>query len=107
MTYVFLYFCFILFIFWISYVGWVEACKTIIRLIIPSALIILLNIKAGHILFRSPIIGLVSLLPTAFLIYRGSKPLVNKINSFIDIQRNEVLNSIEIVDAEVLSKEDA
>ena len=52
-------------------------------------------------------VGIISVLPTAIFIYRGSKPLVVGINSWIDRKRNEFVDSKEVVDAEVVSKEEA
>ena len=107
MTYVLLYIAAIFCIWWIYRVGWREAIKKILSILIPSALIILFNVKAGRLLFRSPIIGIISILPTAIFIYRGSLPLVAGINSWIDRKSNDFVESQDIVDAEVISKEDA
>ena len=107
MTYLVLYFAGIASIWWIYRVGWTEAIKTVLSVLIPSILIILFNIKAGRLIFKSPTVGIISLLPTAFFIYRGSKPLVFRVNSWIDSKRNEFVDSPDIVDAEVISKEDA
>ena len=107
MTYFILYFFGIASIWWIYRVGWLEGLKAILRLLIPTALIILFNARAGRLLFRSPLVGIISVLPTAVFIYRGSKPLVVGINSWIDRKRNEFVDSKEVVDAEVVSKEEA
>ena len=107
MTYFILYFFGIASIWWVYRVGWSEAIKTIISVLIPSLLIILFNVKAGRLIFKNPSIGLISVLPTAIFIYRGSKPLVFVINSWIDRKRNEFVDSKEVVDAEVVSKEEA
>ena len=107
MTYLVLYIAGIASIWWIYRVGWTEALKTILSILIPSILIILFNIKAGRLIFKSPVVGIISVLPTAFFIYRGSKPLVFRVNSWIDSTRNEFVDSPNIVDAEVISKEDA
>ena len=53
MTYLFLYVVGITLIWWTYRVGWLEALKTVIKVIVPSALIILFNIKAGRLLFKS------------------------------------------------------
>ncbi len=106
MTFVVLYIAVIASIWWLYRVGWTEALKTIVSVIIPSLLIILFNIKAGRLIFKNPAVGIVSVLPTAFIIYRGSKPLVFGINSWIDRKRNEFVDSQNIVDAEVISKEE-
>ena len=65
MTYLFLYIVRITLIWWTYRVGWLEALKTVVKVIVPSALIILFNIKAGRLLFKSPLVGLLSALPTS------------------------------------------
>ncbi len=107
MTYFVLYIFGIASIWWVYRVGWTEALKTILSVLIPSVLIILFNVKAGRFIFKNPAIGIISVLPTAIFIYRGSKPLVYGINSWIDRKRNEFIDSKEVVDAEVISKEEA
>ena len=106
MTYFVLYIACIASIWWIYRVGWTEALKTILSVLIPSILIILFNVKAGRLIFKNPAVGIISVLPTAFFIYRGSKPLVFGINSWIDRKRNEFIDSKDVVDAEVISKEE-
>ena len=105
MTYFILYIAVIASIWWVYQVGWTEALKTILSVLIPSLLIILFNVKAGRLIFKNPAVGLISVLPTAFFIYRGSKPLVFGINSWIDQTRNDFVDSKDVVDAEVISKE--
>ena len=107
MTYLTLYIIGVALIWWVYRVGWLSALKTVVSISIPSALIILFNIKAGRLLFRSPIIGIISVLPTALFIYRGSQPLVIGINSWIDRKINNFVDSQDVVDAEVISKEDS
>ena len=106
MTYLFLYIVVITSIWWVYRVGWTEALKTILSVLIPSILIILFNLKAGRLIFKNPAVGIISILPTAFLIYRGSKPVVFGINNWIDQKRNEFVDSQDVVDAEVISKEE-
>ena len=106
MTYIVLYIAGIASIWWIYRVGWTEAIKTILSVLIPSILIILFNVKAGRLIFRNPVVGIISIFPTAFFIYRSSKPIVFGINSWIDRKRNEFVDSQEVVDAEVISKEE-
>tara|TARA_Y100001968_G_scaffold281105_1_gene278142 strand:- start:488 stop:808 length:321 start_codon:yes stop_codon:yes gene_type:complete len=106
MTYVIVYIAGIASIWWIYRVGWIDALKTILSVLIPSLLIIIFNVKAGRLIFRSPLVGLISVLPTAFFIYRGSKPLVLGINSWIDRKRNEFVDSQDIVDAEIISEDE-
>tara|TARA_B100000424_G_scaffold259795_1_gene243001 strand:- start:285 stop:602 length:318 start_codon:yes stop_codon:yes gene_type:complete len=99
MTYLFFYVVGIILIWWIYRVGWFEALKTVIKVIVPSFLIILFNIKAGRLLFKSPILGLLSALPTSIFIYRGSLPLVTFINNWIQNKVNKYDDS-EVVDTE-------
>ena len=106
MTYFVLYIAGIASIWWVYRVGWTEALKTILSVLIPSILIILFNVKAGRLIFKNPAVGIISVLPTAFFIYRGSKPLVFGINSWIDRQQNEFVDPKDVVDAEVISKEE-
>ena len=107
MTYFILYFLSIASIWWVYRVGWTEALKNILSVLIPSLLIIIFNVKAGRLIFKNPTVGIISVLPTAIFIYRGSKPLVFGINNWIDRKRNEFIDSKEVVDAEVVSKENA
>ena len=107
MTYLVLYFFAIATIWWIYRVGWIEALKTIISVLIPSLLIILFNVKAGRLIFKNPAVGIISVLPTAIFIYRGSKPLVFGLNGWIDRKRNDFVDSKEVVEAEVVSEEKA
>ena len=107
MTYMVLYVGGLVCIWWTYRVGWKEALKTIFSVLIPSALIILFNLKAGRLLFRSPVVGLLSVLPTAIFIYRGSQPLVSGINGWVDRKANDFVESQDIVEAEVISKKDA
>tara|TARA_B100001250_G_scaffold8069_1_gene6812 strand:+ start:743 stop:1066 length:324 start_codon:yes stop_codon:yes gene_type:complete len=106
MTYFALYIAGIASICWIYRVGWAEAFKIVLSVLIPSILIILFNLKAGRLIFKNPVFGIISVLPTAVLIYRGSKPLVFGINNWIDQKNNEFVDSKDIVDAEVISKEE-
>ena len=105
MTYFILYITVIASFWWVYRVGWTEALKTILSVLIPSLLIILFNVKAGRLIFKNPAVGIISVLPTAIFIYRGSRPLVFGINSWIDRKRNEFVDSNEVVDAEVVSEE--
>ena len=97
MTYLFIYLLGIILIWWIYRVGWLEALKTVIKVIVPSLLIILFNIKAGRLLFKNPIVGLLSTLPTSIFIYRGSQPLVAYINNWIEnkISKQDVSEVID------------
>ena len=105
MTYLFLYVVGVVLIWWIYRVGWLEALKTIVKVIVPSFLIILFNIKAGRLLFKSPIVGLLSALPTSVFIYRGSLPLVGYINNWIENKIYKYDNS-EFIDTDSVSLDD-
>ena len=107
MTYLFLYIAGIASIWWVYRVGWTDALKTIVSVVIPSLLIILFNLKAGKLIFKNPAVGIISVLPTAFFIFRGSQPLVFGINNWIDRKSNEFVDSQEVVDAEVVSEEES
>ena len=89
MTYLFIYVIGIILIWWTYRVGWLEALKTVIKVLVPSAFIILFNIKGGRLLFKSPVFGLLSVLPTSIFIYRGSLPLVSFINNWIEKKRSD------------------
>ncbi len=47
------------------------------------------------------------MIPTAFFIVKYSQPLVVGINGWIDLQSRDNNNNDVVVDAEVISKEDA
>ena len=106
MTYLFLYVVGIVLIWWIYRVGWIEALKTVIRILVPSILIILFNIKAGRLLFKNPLVGLLSALPTSIFIFRGSIPLVASINNWIDIKRSKYEDSTEVIDTDSVPIDD-
>ena len=105
MTYLFLYVVGIILIWWTYRVGWLESLKTAVKVLIPSLLIILFNLKAGRLLFRSPLVGLLSSLPTSIFIYRGSLPLVSYINNLIENKMNKYDDS-EVVDTDAVSLDD-
>ena len=106
MTYLFLYVVGIVLIWWIYRVGWIEALKTVVKIIVPSIMIILFNIKAGRLLFKNPLVGLLSALPTSIFIYRGSLPVVSYINNLIDIKRNKYDESKDVIDTESIPLDD-
>ena len=106
MTYLFLYVVGIVLIWWIYRVGWIEALKTVIKVLVPSILIILFNIKAGRLLFKNPLVGILSALPTSVFIYRGSLPFVASINNWIDNKRNNFENSKEVIDTDSIPLDD-
>ena len=105
MTYLFLYLVGISLIWWTYRVGWIESLKTVIKVIVPSALIIIFNIKAGKLLFKSPIVGLLSALPTSIFIYRGSIPIVDYINSWID-KKISKYDDAEVIDTDSIPLDD-
>ena len=100
MIYLFLYTIGLIAIWYIYRVGWIVAVKTIISIIIPSLLIVLFNLKAGRFIFRNPVLGIISSLPTAILIFRGSKPLVSFINNSIDKNINDNIDSEDVIETE-------
>jgi len=100
MTYLFLYIVGILLIWWIYCVGWIEALKTVIKVLVPSILIILFNIRIGRILFKNPLVGLLSALPTSIFIYKSSLPVVASINNWIDAKRSNYEESNEVIDTD-------
>ena len=105
MTYLFLYIVCVILIWWTYRVGWLEALKTVVKVIVPSALIILFNIKAGRLLFKSPLVGLLSALPTSIFIFRGSLPLVSYINNWIEKKLNKYDDS-EVIDTDSVPLDD-
>ena len=105
MTYLFLYVVGIILVWWTYRVGWLEALKTVVKVIVPSALIILFNIKAGRLLFKSPVVGLLSALPTSSFIFRGSLPLVSYINNWIEKKINKYDDS-EVIDTDSVPLDD-
>ncbi len=107
MSYIALYILIVAGIWWASRVGWSEALKIILSVLVPSLLVILFNVRLGRFLFRNPILGIISVLPTVVFIYKTSQPLVNGINSWIDSRGSNINDSQEVVDTEVISKEDA
>ena len=106
MTYLVLYLTGIVSIWWIYRVGWLDALKGILAVLVPSILIILFIMKAGILLFKNPLVGIIITLPTAVLIYRGSQPLVSRINDWVDQKNNDFIDMKDVVDTEVISKED-
>ena len=105
MAYLFLYVVGIILICWIYIVGWLEALKTVIKVIIPSFFIIVFNIKAGRLLFKSPVVGLLSSLPTSIFIYRASLPLVFYIINWIENKRSKYYDS-EVIDTDSIPLDD-
>ena len=107
MAYLALYVAGIASIWWVSCVGWSKALQTIVSILIPSVLIILFNVKAGRLLFRNPIVGIISVLPTTILLFKVSQPFVFAANTWIDKKTKEFVDMKDVVDAELISKEDA
>ena len=106
MTYLFLYLVGIILIWCIYRFGWIEALKFIIKVLVPSILIILFNIKAGRLLFKNPLLGLLSALPTSIFIYRSSLPVVASINNWIDKKRNNFEDSKDVIDTDSIPLDD-
>ena len=105
MTYIFLYIVGVILIWGTYRVGWIEALKTVVKVIVPSTLIILFNIKAGKLLFKNPLVGLLSALPTSIFIFRGSSPLVSYINNWLENKINKYDDS-EVIDTDSVPLDD-
>ncbi len=106
MIYLFLYAIGMLLIWSIYRTGWQQTLKLVISVLVPSLLIILFNIKAGRLIFKSPIIGIISILPTSIFIYNGSKPLVSKIINWIDRDQNNISNQDDFIETEAFTVEE-
>ena len=106
MIYLFLYVTGIVLIWWIYRVGWIEALKTVVKVLVPSILIIVFNIKAGRLLFKNPLFGLLSALPTSIFIYRGSLPIVAYINNWIDTRRSIYDESKDVIETDSIPIDD-
>mgnify|MGYP001156734107 CR=1 FL=1 len=106
MIYLFIYAIGMLLIWSIYKTGWQQTLKLVISVLIPSLLIILFNIKAGRLIFKSPIIGIISILPTSIFIYNGSKPLVSKIINWIDRDQNNISNQDDFIETEAFTVEE-
>ena len=98
MIYLFLYIIGLILIWNIYRTGLRQTLKLVISVLVPSLLIILFNIKAGRLIFKSPIIGIISILPTSIFIYNGSKPLVSKIINWIDRDQNNISNQDDFIE---------
>jgi len=106
MIYLFLYVTGIVLIWWIYRVGWIEALKTVVKVLVPSILIIVFNIKAGRLLFKNPLVGLLSALPTSIFIYRASLSFVESINNWIDNKRIKYDESKDVIDTDSIPIDD-
>ena len=100
MTYLFLYLIGLVLIWYVYKVGWLISLKTVVSVIVPSFLIILFNIKAGRLIYRSPVLGIISALPTSIFIYRGSKPIVSIINNWIETKVSRIQFQNEVIDTD-------
>ena len=106
MIYIFFYITGLLLIWNIYRSGWQQTLKLLISVLIPSLLIILFNIKAGRLIFKSPIVGIISILPTSIFIYNGSKPLVSKIINWIDKDQNYSSKQDDFIETEAFTVDD-
>ena len=100
MTYLFLYLIGIILVLYIYKVGWFVALKTVVSIIVPSITIVLFNVKAGRLLFRSPLVGIISALPTSIFIYRSTKPIVYLINNWLEKKLNNIETYDDVIDTE-------
>tara|TARA_B100000073_G_C23744389_1_gene574665 strand:- start:5887 stop:6168 length:282 start_codon:yes stop_codon:yes gene_type:complete len=82
--------------------GFVETIKKIVNILLPSFLIILFNLKAGKLLFKSPLIGIFSVLPSSIFIYRASQPALAFFNAWIDKHKINNVGMDNVVDAEAV-----
>tara|TARA_Y100001978_G_scaffold98998_1_gene88658 strand:- start:27 stop:356 length:330 start_codon:yes stop_codon:yes gene_type:complete len=106
MIYLFLYVVGLILIWNLYKFGWQQTLKTVISVVVPSFLIILFNLKAGRLIFKSPILGILSILPTSIFIYRGSKPFVLQILNWIDMKENNISNKDDVIETEAVSIDD-
>ena len=106
MIYLFLYIIGLILIWNIYRTGWQQTLKLIISVLIPSILIIIFNIKAGRLIFKSPIIGIISILPTSLFIYRGSKPLVSQIINWLERNEDNYSKQDEFIETEAFTVDD-
>ena len=106
MLYLFLYLVGLALIWLVYKYGWIQSLKTSANIIVPSFLIILFNIKAGRLLFKTPIIGILSALPSTFFIYRASKPITDFVNNWIDIKFNDMGNDKDVIETESIPLDD-
>ncbi len=83
-----------------------DLIKKFITIAIPSALILLFSIITGKYIYRSPVIAFSILLPTSILVYKSTGILMSKVNTWIDHEFSTDNQSYEVVDTEVISKED-
>ena len=106
MIYLFLYVVGLALIWLVYKYGWIQSIKTVASIIIPSFMIILFNIKAGRLLFKTPIIGILSSLPSTFFIYRASKPITVFVNNWIDSKFNHLENDKDAIETESIPLDD-
>ena len=106
MIYLFLYVVGLILIWNLYKFGWQQTLKTVISVLVPSFLIILFNLKAGRLIFKSPIVGILSILPTSIFIYRGSKPFVSQILNWIDMRENNISNKDDVIETEAVPIDD-
>tara|TARA_Y100000589_G_scaffold174338_1_gene165429 strand:+ start:907 stop:1227 length:321 start_codon:yes stop_codon:yes gene_type:complete len=106
MIYLFLYVVGLALIWLVYKYGWIQSLKTVANIIVPSFLIIIFNIKAGRLLFKNPIIGILSALPSTFFIYRASKPITALVNNWIDSKFNNLDNDKDAIETESIPLDD-
>ena len=103
MTYLFLY-AIGIFVVWHTYkYGFIDTVKKLVNILLPSFLIIVFNIKTGRLLFKTPLIGILSILPTSIFIYRVSQPFLSLFNSWIDNSTDKKEDMENVVEAEVIN----
>ena len=106
MTYLFLYIISLIIVCQIYRVGWYETLKQSITILVPSILIIIFNLKAGRLLFKSPIIGVLSILPSSIFIYKASQPLVYLFINKVANIHNKNENFDDVIDTDSVKIDD-
>ena len=107
MIYFALYIFAIATIWWMYSLGFKESLKQLISVLVPTVLIIIFNLKAGKFIFKNPLLGFISILPTALFIYQVTKPLIVSVNNSIENSFRNNEDDEHVVEVDVISKEDA
>ena len=106
MIYLFLYIISLFLIWYVYRFGWLETLKKIVTILVPSFLIILFNIKTGRLLFKTPTVGILSVVPTSIFIFRFSQPIVSIILRWIENKGEETRNKENVIDTDSIPLDD-
>tara|TARA_B100001029_G_C14835741_1_gene325525 strand:- start:70 stop:390 length:321 start_codon:yes stop_codon:yes gene_type:complete len=106
MVYLFFYLIGLVIIYFIYRLGWLETLKLFISIIVPSFFIILFNLKTGKFIFKNPIIGITSILPTSIFIFRLSQPLVRRIINIFENNKNDPQNLNDVIETDSIPVDD-